>query len=192
MGTAEQNVWLFRKEACAMTEGDEIKQNPETQPKAAWDVDRALEACRKLYEPPMRRLTFAERCEVLAFAYNGTPSRYLVSVFDVSPKTISNISGCLKSDPNPSRLQYIPDPHPERRDHKHPTDLDRPRLVAHDHNSRRSPNRSERYEDVRREFEALGAEEFARRYVTVDCYRRIAAARRDEIAAKRDARKVRS
>ncbi len=169
-----------------MTEGDETNGKPETQPKAEWSVDLALEACRKLYEPPAHRLTFAERCEILAFAYNGTPNRYLVSVFGVSPATIANISGCLKYDPNPTRLQYIPDPHPERREIKNPTDLDRPRLVPHDHNARRNPNRSERYEDVRREFEALGEKEFAHRYVTADAYRRIAAARREEIAAKRD------
>ena len=169
-----------------MTNADETEQKPEAQPKDAFDVDRALEACRKLYEPPSHRLSFAERCEVLAFAYNGTPNRYLVQAFGVSSATIANISGCLKNDPNPTRLQYVPDPHPERRDRRNPTDLDRPRLVAHDHNARRNPNRSERYEDVRREFEALGPEDFSRRYVTVDNYRRIAAARRDDVAAKRD------
>ena len=169
-----------------MTNADENDEKPESQPKAAWDVDLALEACRKLYEPPSPRLSFAERCEVLAFAYNGTPNRYLVQVFGVSSATIANISGCLKYDPNPTRLQYVRDPHPERRPIDNPTDLDRPRLVPHDHNARRNPNRSERYEDVRREFEALGSEDFARRYVTVDNYRRIAEARRDEIAARRD------
>jgi hypothetical protein len=169
-----------------MTEGDETNGNPEEQPKDAFDPDRALEACRKLYEPPVRRLTFAERCEIFAFAYNGTPNRYLVSAFGVSAATIANISGCLKYDPQPRRLQYVRDPHPERRKIENPTDLDMPRLVEHDHNSRRNPNRTERYEDVRREFEALGEVEFGRRYVTVDNYRRIAAARRDEIAARRD------
>jgi len=172
-----------------MTEGDETNGKSEAQPKAAWDVDLALAACRKLYEPPVRRLTFAERCEILAFAYNGTPNRYLVSAFGVSAATIANISGCLKYDPQPKRLQYVADPHPERRHEDNPTDLDKPRLVPHDHNGRRNPNRTERYEDVRREFEALGPEEFARRYVTADNYRRIAEARRAEIAAKREAKR---
>ena len=119
-----------------MTNADETEQNPEAQPKDAFDVDRALEACRRLYEPPSHRLSFAERCEILSFAYNGTPNRYLVQAFGVSPKTIANISGCLKYDPNPTRLQYVRDPHPERRAIDNPTDLDRPRLVPHDHDQR--------------------------------------------------------
>ena len=157
-----------------MSGNDEKQQNSELQPKVEWNPDLALEACRKLYEPPQRRLTFAERCEILAFAYNGTPNRYLAPIFGVSQTTIANITGCLKVDPTPRRPAIDP-----------ATDTVSNEFTTRDHNSRRNPNRSERYEDVRREFEALGEKEFGRRYVTVDNYRRIAEARREEIAARK-------
>ena len=52
-----------------------------------------------------------------------------------------------------------------------------------DHNHGRSPNRIRHYEAVAREFEALGVQEFNRRYLTEDILDRLARARaqlRDE------------
>ena len=172
--------------------GEDIPNNPTTQqqyqPKREWSPELARELIGKIREPKSHTLSFPERCELFAYAYSGTPNRFLSQAFRVSQTTVSYITGCLEIDPDPYRLQYVPDPHPERRKEDNPTDLDPPRRVPHDHNDRRNANRRQRYEDVRREFEALGETEFCARYMTKEIYNRIAAARREEVAARRDRR----
>jgi hypothetical protein len=49
--------------------------------------------------------------------------------------------------------------------------------VLLDHNRNRAPNRIRHYETVGREFEALGVEEFNRRYYTADVFKRIIVAK---------------
>jgi hypothetical protein len=147
----------------------------EKPPKREWTVDLARELLDRLREGPPRRLPFETQCAIFAFAYSGTPNRYLVRAFQVSAATVSNITGCLDTDPEPRRYEYGEDQN---------ADLEMPRLVPHDHNGRRKVNRKRRYETVARQFEALGEEAFIKRYLTRDHYKMVADARREMILEK--------
>lgn len=111
-----------------------------------------------------RKLTFREQCGAFAALYAGVQNKTVARAFGISIQAASYISGCLESDPDPYRLEYQPDQNP---------DLDAPRKVLMDHNRNRNPSRRRRYEIVGREFEALGVEEFNRRYYTERVHRRI-------------------
>jgi hypothetical protein len=155
---------------------------PIPQPKVEWNVDLAREAIRKCREGDPRRLPFETQCAIFAFAYDGMPNRILARAFDVSQTTVSNITGCLERDPNPWRLEYATGPKADGTFHN--PDLEPPVRVPDNHNGRRNPNRSKRYDQVRREFEALGETAFYQKYLTKEAYRMVAAARREIIAEK--------
>lgn len=115
-----------------------------------------------------RKLTFTEQCGAFAALYDGVRNQTVARAFGVSLQCASKISGCLEQDPDPHRL----DEHGQR--------------VFMDHNrNRRSLQRHTYYEAVAREFEALGVEEFNRRYLTERVLNRIILAKvqlRDEKA----------
>ena len=88
------------------------------------------------------------------------------AAFGISAQTASRLSGCLEYDPNPYLRQTVEEIDAAGRAH----------LLMRDHNrNRRNPARRKRYENVGREFEALGVEEFAHRYLTERDMRRIIA-----------------
>ena len=78
---------------------------------------------------------------------------------------MSKLSGCLEYDPEPYRHEYAKDQNARHRD------------AAQGHaRSQRAvaiPNRHLHYNDVAREFETLGAEEFDRRYYNERVVKRI-------------------
>jgi hypothetical protein len=111
-----------------------------------------------------RKLTFHTQCGIFAALYGGCTNRVIARAFDLSSTTVSLISGCLERDPDPYRLDTEAEAvHPK---HGYKLGYLTGRKVKHDHNARRNPNRLRHYQDVRREFEALGADEFTRRYFT--------------------------
>ena len=77
---------------------------------------------------------------------------------------LSKISGCLEYDPEPYR--YV-------------EGVDGKILMDHNRN-RRSPKRHHYYETVAREFDALGREEFERRYYTERVLNRIIIAKAEQ------------
>ena len=104
-----------------------------------------------------RKLTFVDKCGAFAALYAGVANKVVARAFDLAPQTVSKLSGCLSYDPDPYRDEYAEGANP---------DTDMPVKVMRDHNARRNPNRHLHYNDVAREFEALGREEFDRRYYT--------------------------
>ena len=100
-----------------------------------------------------RKLTFRQQCGAFAALYGGQSNYVVAEAFGVSLTTISHLSGCLEYDPDPYRFEVDPK-----------TDLVRDEKVLRDHNRNRSPNRRRHYEDVAREFDALGVQRFNDRY----------------------------
>lgn len=135
----------------------------------------------------VRKLRFTEQCGAFAALYSGVRNFIVARAFGISLQATSYISGCLESDPDPYRLEYPRDPHPERRKEDNPTDLDKPRRILMDHNRNRSPNRVLRYQEVRREFEALGKDEFIARYYTARVHDRILIAK-EQLRAEKQAK----
>jgi hypothetical protein len=144
-----------------------------------------------------RKLTFPEKCGAFAALYSGVRNQVVARAFDISIQATSNLSGCLEYDPDPYREEYATG---ERADGAfHNPDLEAPMRVLRDHNRNRNPNRHRHYQDVGREFEALGAEEFIRRYYNERTHKRIILAKvqlRDEAKRsqrdKRDGRDART
>lgn len=127
-----------------------------------------------------RKLVFREKCGAFAALYGGARNLVIARAFGLSVQSVSRLSGCLESDPEPhktvTRFRKIDG----RQEMVQETEF-------RDHNAigRRQPNRHLHYQDVAREFEALGAEEFARRYYTDRIHDRIILAK----AAIRDERR---
>ena len=111
-----------------------------------------------------RKLTFIDKCGAFAALYAGVANQVVARAFDLSPQTVSKLSGCLEYDPDPYRYEYAKGQN---------ADLELPAKVMRDHNRNRRPNRHLHYNDVAREFEALGREEFDRRYYTERVLNRI-------------------
>ena len=105
---------------------------------------------------PARKLTFTQQCGAFAALYAGVRNQVVARAFGVSLQCASKISGCLEYDPDPYREE-------EGVEGK----------ILMDHNRNRSPARHRHYENVGREFEALGAAEFNRRYYTERVHKRI-------------------
>ncbi len=121
--------------------------------------------------PGGRKLTFPEQCGAFAALYGGQKNRVVAKAFGLSIQGASKLSGCLEVDPDPYRVVAKGD------------DLSK---VMLDHNRNRNPGRHRHYQDVAREFEALGKEEFNRRYYTERVHNRILLAKqqlRDEAKA---------
>ena len=119
-----------------------------------------------------RKLTFPEKCGVFAALYGGAKNQIVARAFDLSVQTVSKLSGCLSYDPEPYRYEIDPK-----------TDTISGAKVMMDHNRNRTPGRVLHYNDVAREFEALGKEEFTKRYYTERIHNRILLAKvalRDE------------
>jgi hypothetical protein len=126
-----------------------------------------------------RKLTFAEKCGAFAALYSGYRNQVVARAFGISVQATSKLSGCLEYDPDPYKREVV-----EVVDEHHRVELVE-RVTPHDHNAinNRNPNRHRHYQDVGREFEALGAEEFIRRYYTERIHKRIILAKvqlRDE------------
>ena len=120
-----------------------------------------------------RKLTFAAQCGAFAALYSGVRNQVVARAFGLSVQAVSYLSGCLESDPEPRKTITT------FRDGEMVQETS-----FRDHNRNRSPNRIRRYVEVGREFEALGEEEFARRYYTARVVKRILAAK-EELKAKR-------
>ena len=122
-----------------------------------------------------RKLTFTEKCGAFAALYSGVRNQVVARAFGISLQCASKISGCLEYDPDPYREEYAIG---QRADGTfHNPDLEAPAKVLKDHNRNRNPNRHRHYQDVGREFEALGPEEFKRRYYTERTHKRIIVAK---------------
>ena len=105
-----------------------------------------------------RKLNFTEQCGAFAALYAGQRNNIVARAFGLSLQTTSKLSGCLEMDPDPYR--YV-------------AKGDEASKVMMDHNRNRNPARHRHYQDVAREFEALGKEEFNRRYYTERIHNRI-------------------
>ena len=115
-----------------------------------------------------RKLTFSQQCGAFAALYAGVRNQIVARAFGISLQCASKISGCLEYDPDPYRM----DENGEK--------------ILMDHNrNRRSSKRHHYYETVAREFEALGAEEFNRRYLTERVLNRIIVAKAEQREEKR-------
>lgn len=154
--------------------GSPFVNTSDPQPKREWSVEGARKWSRHYQENAPRRLPFETQCAIFAFAYDGVPNRYLARAFDVSPATVSNIAGCLEQAPDRWRYKV---------DKKMDVTTDE-REPLPDFNRRRDPSRARRYENIAREFEALGEAEFYVRYLTKDHHKMVAAARREFILEK--------
>ena len=114
-----------------------------------------------------RKLTFTEKCGAFAALYAGVSNKVVARAFGLAAQTVSKLSGCLDYDPDPYKLEVV-----EVADDRHRVEVIE-RKVRRDHNERRKPNRHLHYNDVAREFEALGPEEFERRYYTERVHKRV-------------------
>ena len=145
---------------------------------AKMTLEARREALLEVGGPGTRKLTFREQCGAFAALYAGVRNQVVARAFGVSLQCASKISGCLEYDPEPYR------------------EADGGEKILMDHNRNRSPARHRHYETVAREFEALGREEFDRRYYTERVVNRLAVAKaqlREEraLARKSDARAAR-
>ena len=116
-----------------------------------------------------RKLTFIEQCGAFAALYSGQRNKIIARAFGLSLQTTSKLSGCLENDPDPYR--YV-------------AQGDETTKVMMSHNRNRNPGRHRHYQDVAREFEALGKEEFNRRYYTERVHNRILLAKQQLREAK--------
>ena len=114
-----------------------------------------------------RKLTFSEKCGAFAALYAGVSNKVVAYAFGLAAQTVSKLSGCLEYDPEPYKREVM-----EVADEKHRVEVVENKIMR-DHNERRNPARHRHYNDVAREFEALGAEEFDRRYYTERVVKRI-------------------
>ena len=89
----------------------------------------------------------------------------MARAFGISVQCASLISGCLEHDPEPYRT-IIKDVGKEKGFLEKET-------ILWDHNRNRSPSRRKHYEDVAREFEALGKDAFLARYYTARVHDKI-------------------
>jgi hypothetical protein len=145
---------------------------------ADWNVEKAMASVRASNTGDGRKLTFNERCAAFALMYGGAKNMVVARAFGISATTASNIAGCLEYDPHPYQREMVYDEASKAM-------VERTR--ERDHNRTRNPNRSRRYEDVAREFEALGEAEFNRRYVTEEIFNRARLANRQlRAGASRD------
>lgn len=126
-----------------------------------------------------RKLTFAQKCGAFAALYGGARNMVVARAFDLSPVTVSKLSGCLERDPDPYRREYKVDAS---------TGDEVSYQVKRDHNRGRAHNRARHYPDVAEEFEALGREEFTRKYYTTITHARIMQAKE---ALRREAKTTR-
>ena len=147
------------------------------------ETETTLEARRaallEVGGPGVRKLTFREQCGAFAALYAGVQNQVVARAFGVSLQCASKISGCLEYDPDPYRYEYSK---------RANADTELPTKVMRDHNRNRKPERHRHYEDVGREFEALGREEFDRRYYTARVIDRLAIAKQ-QLRAEKKSRK---
>jgi hypothetical protein len=135
-----------------------ININQENKPRTAAEMLAEASAGENI---GARKLTFREQCGAFSALYGGVRNQVVARAFGISVQCASLISGCLEYDPDP---------------HRYDRDGD---LVLRDHNRNRKPNRHRHYEDVAREFELLGKEEFDRRYYTERVHNRIILAKEE-------------
>ena len=128
------------------------------------------------------KLSFAEQCAAFAALYEGIPNRVVRRAFGIGAQATSNLSGCLPHDPDPYVRELVAEPDGE--DKVRMVE----RIIPRDHNDRRYPSRYRHYQNVALEFEALGKDEFIRRYMTPEIVDRLTAARRAVDAQRRASR----
>lgn len=140
-----------------------------------FDVDAALANLRRAEGPKIvgRKLPFEEQCAAFALLYGGAKNETVAKVFGISKVTVSYLNGCLQYDPSPTRSRLA------FRDGK-PVE----ETFERDHNRSRNPARVQHYENVAREFEALGEHAFNRRYLTPAIFDRVEKAKREIIISK--------
>ena len=141
-------------------------------PQRIFSVEEARERMQSLRESVRGKLPFETQCAIFAFAYDRVPNRIIARAFEVSKATVSHITGCLDAAPESYRYEYAPGQN---------ADVEMPHKIPYNHNARRRPNRKKQYERVAREFEALGEEEFYKRYMTAKATNKIIRARRELI-----------
>lgn len=142
------------------------------------------EELRKMAEADARRggrkMSFRLQCAAFAALYEGVAPKIVGFAFKLSPQTVSYISGCLEHDPDPYVRETVEEVDSEGRYRVVE------KVTPRDHNDTRNPNRFRRYQDVAREFEALGKDQFISRYMTPQLIDRLAAARKQLAALKRN------
>ena len=125
-----------------------------------------------------RKLTFTQQCGAFAALYSGVRNQVVARAFGISVQCASFISGCLDNDPAPYRtiVKDVGNGVIEKE------------TIMWDHNRNRKPSRRKRYEDVGREFEALGKDAFLARYYTPRVHNKIVLAQH-ELHAEKQKRK---
>ena len=123
-----------------------------------WNLQDALRELRASNPGRSRKLTFRQQCEIFALMYGASQNGVVALAYGVTRATVSNISGCLEEDPTPVRTRLAYEPGGPVTEEPY----------VSDHNQRRNPNRTRHYEDVAREFEALGEYSFNERYLTLE------------------------
>lgn len=119
-----------------------------------------------------RKMGFRLQCAAFAALYEGVAPGVVGFAFAISPQTVSYISGCLEHDPDPYKREMV-----EVTTKDHRVEMVE-RVTPRDHNHARNPARYRRYENVAREFEALGKAEFLDRYMTPEIIEKLANARK--------------
>lgn len=148
-----------------------------------FDVERAIalmraENLRERGHSRHRKLSHARQCQAFAAMYSCSARNQTVArAFGITTASASHIAGCLDIDPDPFSHEMKIDPLTDEI-----VDVDIPK----DHNRNRNPNRKPRYQNVAREFKALGEAEFNRRYVTQGLIDRLERVRLALIEEKRN------
>jgi hypothetical protein len=98
-----------------------------------------------------RKLSFEEKCGAFAALYGGARHSVVARAFGVTPTTVSLLAGCLPYDPDPGRRAYDPETKTYIGGYQ---GLSRNRIEG----------RKQHYQDVAKEFIALGEHAFNERY----------------------------
>ena len=111
------------------------------------------------------KLSFEERCQAYALMHQGEPQSVICEAFHISRATASAIAGCRFDDRTPVTIEI------EDGIRTHTETHLEPKL-----NHRRVDGHKPKYQEVAREFESLGYENFIRTYATRGAYARAHAA----------------
>ena len=104
------------------------------------------------------KLTHEGRCQVYALLYLGQRPDVVSRLFGLSRATVSHLGGCRDDDRVATTFEMTPG---------HFETLGGPNINP------RQEGRRPRYQDVAREFESLGEDEFMRRYMTESLWSRL-------------------
>ena len=122
------------------------------------------------------KLTHEGKCEAYALLHIGMDTRVVAQMWGISRATVSYIAGCRDDNRTSTTFEMTPG---------HYETVGGPQIAE------RNPTRKPRYQEVAREYETLGDDEFKRRYLTKGLMQRADRAEaeiRAEIAEKRKKR----